>query len=87
MGGPWTAAGEERATIALSPDIAWWATGTLIGAELVRTRDDGWVEITVPLADERELAPILIQLGPDAVVEDPPTLRDQVVARLEALLD
>ena len=28
-GGPWTAAGEERATIALSPDIAWWATGTL----------------------------------------------------------
>ena len=87
MGGPWTAAGEERATIALSPDIAWWATSSLIGAAPVRTRDDGWVEITVPLADERELAPILIQLGPDAVVEDPPTLRDQVVARLEALLD
>ena len=87
VGGPWTAAGEERATIALSPDVAWWATGTLVGAEPVRTRDDGWVEITVPLADERELAPILIQLGPDAVVEDPPTLRDQVVARLEALLD
>ena len=61
--------------------------GPLVGAAPVRTRDDGWVEITVPLADERELAPILIQLGPDAVVEDPPTLRDQVVARLEALLD
>ena len=35
--GPWTAAGEERATVALSPDIAWWATATLIGA---RTRRD-----------------------------------------------
>ncbi len=85
--GPWTAAGEERATIAFSPDIAWWATGSLIGARLVRTRDDGWAEVTVPVSDERELAPILIQFGPDAVVEEPPTLRDQVVARLEALLD
>jgi proteasome accessory factor B len=86
-GGPWTAAGEERATIALSPDIAWWATSSLIGAEHVRTRDDGWVEVTVPVADERELAPIIIQFGPDAVVEDPPALRDHVVSRLEALLD
>ncbi len=84
--GPWTAAGEERATIALSPDIAWWATGSLIGARHVRTRDDGWAEVTVPVADERELAPIVIQFGPDAVVVDPPTLRDHVVALLEALL-
>ena len=84
--GPWTAAGEDRATIALSPDVAWWATGSLIGAEHVRTRDDGWDEITVPVADERELAPILLQLGPDAIAMDPPSLRDQIVARLEALL-
>jgi predicted DNA-binding transcriptional regulator YafY len=40
----------------------------------------------VPVADERELAPIPLQLGPDAIVEDPPSLRDQIVARLEALL-
>ena len=84
--GPWTAAGEERATIALSPDIEWWATGSLIGARHVGTRDDGWVEITVPMADERELAPIVLQFGPDAVVEDPPTLRDHVIARLEAII-
>jgi proteasome accessory factor B len=84
--GPWTAAGEERATIAFSPDIAWWATRTLIGAQHVRTRHDGWVEVSVPVADERELAPIVVQFGPDAVVEDPPTLRDHVVARLEAFL-
>jgi proteasome accessory factor B len=84
--GPWTAAGEERATVAMSPDIAWWATATLIGAEHVGTRDDGWVEVTIPMADERELAPVLLQFGPDAVVVDPPSLRAQIVARLEALL-
>ncbi len=50
------------------------------------TRDDGWVEVTIPMADERELAPILLQFGPDAVVVDPASLRTQVVARLEALL-
>ena len=58
----------------------------LLGAERVRTRDDGWDEITVPVADERELAPILLQLGPDAVVEEPPSLRDQIVARLAGRL-
>jgi proteasome accessory factor B len=85
-GGPWSAAGEERATIALSPDIAWWATRTLVGAQEVRTRDDGWIEVSVPLANERELAPIVLQFGPDAVVVAPDTLRDEVVRRLEALL-
>lgn len=85
--GPWTAAGEERATIALSPDIAWWATTTLVGAEHLGTRDDGWVEVSVPVADERELAPMLLQLGPEAVVREPQTLRDEVVRRLEALVD
>ena len=87
MGGPWTAAGEERATIALSPDIAWWATGTLVGAAPVRTRDDGWVESPCRWPTNASWHRSLIRLGPDAVVEDSPTLRDQVVARLEALLD
>jgi proteasome accessory factor B len=86
MSGPWVAAGEERATIALSPEIAWWATSTLAGAETVRARDDGWVEVTVPVADERELAPWILQFGPDAVVVDPASLRDEVVARLEELV-
>ena len=86
LGGPWVASGEERAMIALSPQIAWWATSTLVGAEPVRTRDDGWVEVTVPIADERELAPWILQFGPDAVVEAPASLRDEIVARLEELV-
>ena len=84
--GPWVASGEELATIALSPDVAWWATSSLVGAEPIRTRDDGWVEVSVPVADERELAPLILELGPDAVVVEPATLRDEVVARLEALI-
>jgi proteasome accessory factor B len=84
--GPWVASGEERATIAFSPEIAWWATSTVVGAEPLRTREDGWVEITAPVADERELAPLILQFGPDAVVVEPQSLRAEVVARLEALV-
>ena len=83
--GPWSPGGEDHATIALSPEIAWWAASTLAGAEVQRTRDDGWVEVTVPMADERELAPAILQLGPDATVVSPDTLRAEVVARLEAI--
>ncbi len=85
--GPWTAAGEDRATIALSPDVAWWATGSLMGAEHVRTRDDGWDEVTVPVADERELAPIAPAARPGR--RSWRTRRRfaiEIVARLEALL-
>jgi proteasome accessory factor B len=84
--GPWVASGDERARIALSPKIAWWAIGALAGAEVAGTRDDGWVEVTLPIADERELAPWILQLGVEAVVLEPATLRDEVVARLEAVV-
>jgi proteasome accessory factor B len=86
VGGPWVSTGEEQAMIALSPEVAWWAASTLTGAKVIRTRDDGWVELMVPLADERTLAPVILQLGPDAVVLEPATLRDEVVSRLEALV-
>jgi proteasome accessory factor B len=86
MGGPWIATGEEQAVIALSPEVAWWATSTLTGAEAIRTRPDGWVELDVPAADERALAPMILQLGPDAVVLEPAALRDEVVSRLEKLV-
>lgn len=86
QGGPWAPAGEERATIAFSPEIAWWASGAPRGSEPVRTRDDGWVEVAVPIADERELAPWILQFGPDAVAIEPASLRDEVLRRLEAFV-
>ena len=44
------------AVVAFSPEVAWWATAGLAGAEAREPRADGWIEVAVPLADGRELA-------------------------------
>jgi proteasome accessory factor B len=82
--GPWAVDSEERATVVFAPKVAWWATGSLAGAEERATREDGWVEVTVPYADEDALASIVLQFGEDAIVERPASLRDAVIRRLEA---
>jgi proteasome accessory factor B len=84
--GPW-GIGEpsSRATIAFSPDSAWSATAGVRGALTGATRDDGWVEVSVPFAEESDLASWVLQFGPDAIVVEPGGLRGEVVARLEAL--
>jgi proteasome accessory factor B len=85
--GPW-GIGEPNATavIAFAPDIAWWAAAGLPGAEPVASAGDGWTEVAVPLGDEADLAAWVLQFGPDARVVAPETLRDAVIARLEAIL-
>jgi proteasome accessory factor B len=82
--GPWAAAAEERAIVVFAPKVAWWAAGTLAGAETGTTREDGWIEVSVPFADEEALASLLLQFGPEALAESPPSLRDTIVRRLEA---
>jgi len=82
--GPWAAGPEERATVVFAPKVAWWAAGTLAGAKTGATRTDGWIEVSVPFADEGALASLLLQFGSDAVAESPPSLRDTIVRRLEA---
>lgn len=82
--GPWAATSAERARVAFAPDVAWWAAGTLSGAVPADERDDGWVEVDVPLADEGALAGLVLQFGPDAEVVAPPSLRAEIVRRLEA---
>jgi len=86
--GPW-AAGDDGppARIALSPDVAWWAASGLRDATVEEPREDGWVHVTVPSAADGSLAGWVLGLGPDAYVEEPGELRDEVVRRLEALLD
>jgi proteasome accessory factor B len=85
--GPW-GPGEPReiARIAFSPSVAWWATKGVRGAETVRTREDGWVEVSVPTTPGEGLASWVLSFGPDAQALDPPELRDEVVRRLEAVL-
>ncbi len=85
--GPW-GPGEprERALIALSPRVAWWATKGIAEAETVGTREDGWVEVRIPMTPDLSLAAWVLSFGPDAVVLSPEELRAEVVRRLEAVL-
>lgn len=76
-------ASEEPARVAFSPDVAWWAAGSLPGASTQINLDDGWIEVEIPMADERALAALLLQFGPDAEAIAPPSLRDEVLRRLE----
>jgi proteasome accessory factor B len=81
--GPWTAASEDRATIGFAPDVAWWAAGAEAGAEVGETGPDGWVEVTVPFADEASIADWVLTFGPQAEVRAPASLRAVVIERLE----
>ncbi len=86
LAGPW-GVGEPsaRATVAFAPEVVWWATAGLAGAAAGSPRDDGWTEVTVPLGDVSELGGWILQFGPDATVVAPGELRDEVLARLEAI--
>lgn len=86
-GGPW-GPGEPRTTalVALAPDVAWWATKGIAGAEVGGTRGDGWVEVRVPCQPGESLASWVLSFGPDAEALEPPELREEVVRRLEEVL-
>lgn len=86
MAGPW-GVGEPSATatVAFAPDVVWWATAGLPGAAAGEPREDGWTEVTLPLGDVAELGGWVLQFGPDATVVAPDELRDEILARLEAI--
>jgi predicted DNA-binding transcriptional regulator YafY len=69
--------------VAFSPEVAWWTTKGLQGAEIVGERPDGWVEVAVPNGPGEGLASWVLSFGPDAVVVEPEELRREVVRRLE----
>ncbi|TMK68061.1 MAG: WYL domain-containing protein [Actinobacteria bacterium] len=75
---------EERATVAFSPDVAWWATRGVLGALIQDTRSDGWVQVSLPAAPGDALASWILSFGPDAVAVAPESLRAEIVHRLEA---
>jgi proteasome accessory factor B len=77
---------QETAAVAFAPEVAWWVTTGIPGAAVIRTRDDGWVEVGVPRQPGESLAGWVLSFGPDAEALEPPELRDEVVRRLEAAL-
>jgi proteasome accessory factor B len=84
--GPWgLGQPAARARIAFSPKVAWWAVRDVPGATVLKSRKDGWVEIDVPASQSDSFVSWILSFGPDARVYSPRPVRDQVVARLEAL--
>lgn len=84
--GPWVAAGEDLAAVAFAPDVAWAATNTFRGASTRGPRDDGWIVVDIPMADEHEIAGWILGFGADAEVISPENLRTGVRSRLETIL-
>jgi predicted DNA-binding transcriptional regulator YafY len=84
--GPWgLGRPAKRATIAFSPKVAWWALSEAPGARSVHELPDGWVEANVPASESDSFVSWVLSFGPDARVESPASLRDQVVAKLQAI--
>jgi predicted DNA-binding transcriptional regulator YafY len=84
--GPWgLGRPAQRATIAFSPKVAWWALSEAPGARSVQELPDGWIEADVPASESESFVSWVLSFGPDARVESPASLRDQVVAKLQAI--
>jgi proteasome accessory factor B len=85
--GPWQLSAEDRALVATAPGTVVLVESTFPGVVRERTRDDGWVVLAVPAADEQALAAMLLQFGADVEALEPATLRDEVIRRLRASVD
>jgi predicted DNA-binding transcriptional regulator YafY len=84
--GPWgPGEPQEHVLVAFSPDVAWWATSGVRGAEAVDTRADGWQVHRVPTGPGDGIVSWVLSFGPDAELLEPADLRAEVVRRLEAL--
>jgi len=84
--GPWGLGRPEvRARIAFSPKVAWWAIASTQGAQILRTRRDGWVEVDVPASETDAFVSWVLSFGADARLSGPRAVKDQLVAKLEAL--
>jgi proteasome accessory factor B len=92
LGGPVKDAGEaqpapEGFDAAKHVQVAPWAVPSTTGARPVGTAPDGWVEVDVPSGGTDAFAAWVLSFGPDARLVAPRSLRDEVVARLTAVLD
>lgn len=85
--GPWgLGRPAAKARVAFSPKVAWWAVSSTQGARILRSRRDGWLEVEVPASESDSFVSWVLSFGPDARLLAPKAARDQVVAKLEALM-
>ncbi|MDJ0770017.1 MAG: WYL domain-containing protein [Ilumatobacter sp.] len=84
--GAWFADGSvPRARLRLAPD-ARWAIERYPVDEVSDPDEAGWVTATLPMASEQWLARMLVRLGADAEVLDPPELAERARATATAVL-
>jgi Predicted transcriptional regulator len=69
--GPWQLSADDRALIASAPGTVVLVESTFPGVVRERTRDDGWIVLAVPAADEQALAAMLLQFGADVEALEP----------------
>lgn len=87
--GPWGpgegAGRRDRARVAFSPEVWWWATTGIADVRVEGTRAvDGWAEVSLPGGDAAAMASWVLSFGPDAEALQPVSLREEVVTRLRA---
>ena len=85
MRGPWDGGDDMTARVAFAPDVAWWVRRRT-GATDERARDDGWVELTIPVAGVEAFAGWVAGFGARAHVIAPDEVRDAVIVHLRAAL-
>jgi proteasome accessory factor B len=79
--GPWQEDEDATAVVALSPDVAWWASPS--GGAV---RADGWTEAGIEVRNRDTFVDWVLSLGPDAEVLAPAALREAVAERLRSVL-
>jgi proteasome accessory factor B len=85
--GPWGLGEPEAvARVAFSPKVAGWVVPSTTGARVLRTLEEGWVEVEVPASRTEPFVSWVLSFGSDARVEAPRAVRDEVIGRLESVL-
>jgi proteasome accessory factor C len=82
----YTAGDQDLAVRLLLRPAARWVAEYYVTDDVV-TRPDGTVEATLPARQTRWIAKLLLRLGPDADVLDPPELRAEISQIAAAALD
>jgi proteasome accessory factor B len=83
---PWQPSTGARARVAFTPTAAVLARSTFAAVGSEEPLDDGREVLSVPMGDEATLAGVLLEFGPEVEVLDPPSLRAEMVTRLERVV-
>jgi predicted DNA-binding transcriptional regulator YafY len=80
---PWEAGSEEQtATVRVDPDLAWWARRQIGTRGRVVEREDGSIDIELPVANPEAFIGWVLAFDEAAELLGPPELRRRLIARV-----